>query len=304
MARVRLALSVLGLAGAAACSKPTGTGTPSPSAAPSASSLTTSSAPSPTTVPHAVQSKPACRALDVVGKANVDGTPIVVGSLLDGEHWVTLEAGSSVALRHTLTSREFKLIGPGNILPCRHGAEQILVAIGQLSTSANLGVRPGAEVLIATPSGTVHYGDAAIDLEFGPKGLRVRVKQGEAWLEPEARGKPKFKNPVRSGAEARLAGDQPSVQALLAACQTAAQNAQESAQRVLTPSDPATVGSLGTRAAAQMRDRAAARAACAMAEAEVGATRDSAERQRLSESVVHADELWQSVPRNAPGQKN
>ena len=302
MARLRFALSVLGLASAAACSKPTDTAKPSASAAPSAT--TSTSAAPPPSVPHAVQSKPGCRALDVVGRANAEGTPIIVGSLLDGEHWVTLEAGSSVALRHTLTSREFKLIGPGTILPCRNGAEQILVAVGQLSTSANLGVRPGAEVLIATPSGTVHYGDAALDLEFSAKGLRVRVKQGEAWLEPEARGKPKFKNPVHSGAEARLAADVPTAQALLAACQAAAQNAQESALRVLSPADPATVSSLGMRAAAQMRDRAAARTACAMAAAEVGATRDSAERQRLSESVVHADELWQSVPRSAPGQKN
>ena len=302
MARVRFALSVLGLASAAACSKPTGTVKPSASAAPSAAGV--ASATPPATVPHAVQTKPGCRALDVAGKANADGTPLVVGSLLDGEHWVTLEAGSSVALRHTLTSREFKLIGPGTILPCRHGTEQILVAVGQLSTSANLGVRPGAEVLIATPSGTVHYGDAALDLEFSPKGLRVRVKQGEAWLEPEARGKPKFKNPVHSGTEARLTADLPTAQALLRACQAAAQNAQESALRVRSPADPASVSSLGMRAAAQMRDRAAARTACAMAAAEVGATRDSAERQRLSESVVHADELWQSVPRSASGQKN
>ncbi len=304
MARLRFALSVLGLASAAACSKHPADAL-KPSAAASASSLASNaSAVPPSTVPHLVQAKPGCRALDVVGKANVDDTPIVVGSLLDGEHWVTLEAGSSVAFRHTVTSREFKLIGPGTVLPCRNGSEQILVAVGQLSTSANLGVRPGAEVLIATPSGTVHYGDAALDLQFGPKGLRVRVKQGEAWLEPEARGKPKFKNPVHSGSEARLAADQVTAEALLTACQTAAQKAQESAQRVLAPAEPGANDTLGARAATQMRDRAAARTACAMAGAEVGATRDPAERQRLSASVVHADELWQSVPRGASGQKN
>ncbi len=301
MTRSPLALGVLALALASVteCAKHTDAVKPSPSAAPSASASA-----APTAVPHLVQAKPGCRALDVVGKASVEGAPIVLGALLDGEHWVELEAGSSVALRHTVTSREFKLIGPGMVLPCRNGAEQILVAVGQLSTSANLGVRPGAEVLIATPSGTVHYGDAALDLEFGPKGLRVRVKQGEAWLEPEARGKPKFKNPVHSGAEARLAVDQTSAAALLTACQTAAQNAQESAELVLAPAAAGSTSSLGARAAAQMRDRAAARTACAMAASEVGATRDPAERQRLSASVAHADALWQSVPHGASGQKN
>ncbi|MEO7035812.1 MAG: hypothetical protein ABI548_17890 [Polyangiaceae bacterium] len=306
MARFRVRLIAIGLAltSTAACSKHQGEATPSANASVGPSASVASSAATPATVPRLVQAKPGCRALDVVGKANVDGTPIVVGSLLDGEHWVTLEAGSSVALRHTVTSREFKLIGPGTVLPCRNGAEQILVAGGQLSTSANLGVRPGAEVLIATPSGTVHYGDAALDLEFGPQGLRVRVKQGEAWLEPEARGKPKFKNPVHSGAEARLLPDHASADALLAACQTAAQHAQASAERVLGPTDPSSTNSLGARAAAQMRDRAAARTACAIAASAVGSTRDPAERQRLSESVAHADELWQGVPHHVPGQKN
>ena len=59
--------------------------------------------------------------------------------------------------------------------------------VGATLTSANLGVRPGAEVLIATPLGAVRYGDAALDLSLDAQGLRVRVKQGEAWVEPEER---------------------------------------------------------------------------------------------------------------------
>ncbi len=66
--------------------------------------------------------------------------------------------GASISLRHTQTTREFKLIGPASVLPCRAGSEQLLLAAGQLTTSANLGVRPGAEVLIATPQGTIRYG--------------------------------------------------------------------------------------------------------------------------------------------------
>src|SRR6187551_1830727 len=208
----RRAWFVLSLACACACEKrqvaskanPDASAAPSPAAAAS----------EPPAVSRTMHAKPGCRALVVTGVATVDGAPLATSSLLDGAHWVELAAGASVALRHTQTTREFKLIGPGHALPCRDGAEQILLADGQLSTSANLGVRPGAEVLIATPEAVVRYGDAALDLEFGSKGLRVRVKQGEAWVEPEERGKPRFKNPVRSGAEARISRSPAKPQAL------------------------------------------------------------------------------------------
>ena len=250
-------------------------------------------------VPQEAQEKPGCRVLVVTGLASVDGVPLAVSALLDGEHWVELAAGSSLAIRHTQTSREFRLIGPAHALPCRDGSEQILLTDGQLSTSANLGVRPGAEVLIATPEGVVHYGDAALDLELGSKGLRVRVKQGEAWVEPEERAKPPFKNPVRSGAEARLAKTSTKAQALVDACQSAAQTAENSARHVLDGDGAAGNESLGARAAAHMRERSKARTACAIAAAAAVGERDPAIRQSLSAAVVHADERWQSVPRAA-----
>jgi hypothetical protein len=264
-----------------------------PRPAPSESSVPTA----PSAPPFAEQTKAACRALTVTGVASVEGTPLAASALLDGEHWVELAAGSSIALRHTRTSREFKLIGPGHVLPCRNGSEQILLADGQLSTSASLGVRPGAEVLIATPEGLVHYGDAALDVEFGSKGLRVRVKQGEAWVEPEERGKPRFKNPVQSGAEARLSRSPAKPQSLVDVCETAAQTADASARRVLQGEGAGGGDSLGARAAAHMRERSKARAACAIAAAATFNERDPAIRQRLSGSVAHADALWQSVPR-------
>jgi hypothetical protein len=321
----RPALSSVALAAIAAlaCSKPSGTIGPTASASAAARDASTQPPPSSLEAPEPAATKPSCRALDVVGRATVDGAPLAANALLDGEHWVELEAGASISLRHTVTTREFKLIGPASVLPCRAGAEQLLLARGQLATSANLGVRPGAEVLIATPHGTVRYGDAALDVECGEQGLRVRVKQGEAWVEPEARGKPRFKNPVRNGSEARLLPHRVPANELVAKCQEAAQAASESAARVLGPDAGADAGagSLGERAAAHVRDRGKARMACAVAAAAVGSLSgteateraeraERAEREGLSASVAHSDELWHSVPR-APhvpnaitGQKN
>ncbi len=271
---------------------------PSASAAPSPAPTAASSAASASSVTLRVeQPKAGCRALMVTGLATVDGSPLAPSAIVDGEHWVELAAGSSVALRHTQTSREFRLIGPGHALPCRNGSEQILLADGQLSTSANLGVRPGAEVLIATPEGVVRFGDAALDLEFGSKGLRVRVKQGEAWVEPEERGRPGFKNPLRSGTEARLPHSPTKPQALLDVCESAALAAEASARRVLHGEGAGGGDSLGARAAAHMRERAKARTACAVAAVATFSERDPAIRQRLSASVAHAEALWQSVPR-------
>jgi hypothetical protein len=158
--------------------------------------------------------------------------------------------------------------------------------------------------LIATPLGTVHYGDAALDVEFSAKGLRVRVKQGEAWVDPEKAGKPPFKNPVGSGGEARLSGRPINAQALLDACQASAERARDSAELVLTTGQAGAAGSLGARAADNMRARAAARSDCAMAAAALGTQGDPAERQRLSAAVAHADDLWRSVPTAASEQKN
>lgn len=267
---------------------------PSSAPAPSASAPPAPLASSATT--RAEQPKAACRALAVTGVATLDGSPLTTSAVLDGEHWVALAPGSSVALRHTQTSREFRLIGPGHALPCRDGSEQILLADGQLSTSANLGVRPGAEVLIATPGGVVRYGDAALDVEFGGQGLRVRVKQGEAWVEPEERGKPRFKNPARSGAEVRLSRSPAKPESLVDDCRRAAEAAEASARRVLGEGAGGS-DSLGTRAAAHMLERAKARTACSVAAAAAFSERDPALRQRLSASVAHADAVWQSVPR-------
>jgi hypothetical protein len=303
--RAALAVSLFALCSCCACRKRDAGPTPAVSARVAASAEVAPSAQLAPTVPHSNAPKGACRALAVTGKASADGTPIAVGTLLDGEHWVELEENSSVALRHTITSRELKLLGPGLVLPCRHGSEQFLLARGRLSTSSNLGVRPGAEVLLATPAASIHYGDASLDLQFDKRGLHLRVNGGEAWLDPaEPDPKTPPKNPLRTKQEARVPVTRADPSGLAGSCKSAAENAAESARRVLAGATTEAGESLGARAAAQMRDRAAARAACAVAAAAAGALSDPAERQSLWASIAHSDELWQSVPRAISAQKN
>ena len=295
----------LGVATLAACSKGSSTAPASGSnsaSAPLAKPADERPAASAASAPIPRAAKPSCRALVVTGQVTENGAQVAVSSLLDGEHWLELAENSSVALRHTSSSREWNLIGPGHLLPCRNGSEQILLTSGRLTTSANLGVRPGAEVLIATPAGSVRYGDAALDVELGPRGLQVRVKQGEAWVEP-ARGSAPFGNPVRSG-EARLPPQRATGRALVEACTALAEAAATSAAEVLQSGAAGSQPSLGARAAVQMRARAQARIACANAAAAAFAASDPDERLTLSASVAHADELWQSVPRASVGRKN
>ena len=290
-----LAAGVLGFACATACSKSNPSHEALASAGPAVQASASASA--KPSLPRAARVKAACRALVVSGVATIDGAQLAASAVVDGEHWLELESGASVALRHTLTSREFKLIGPARVLPCRGGAEQLLLVRGQLSTSATLGVRPGAEVLIATPAGTVRYGDAALDLQFGAEGLNVRVKQGEAWVEPESQGEPHFENPVRSGSECHLAAQPLTAPELVAACKGLAEAAAQSARGVIDSSAPGATATLGARAAAHVLLRARARASCAIAAVAAFATGDPAQKQELSASVARSEELWQSVPR-------
>ena len=302
MQRLLRAFALFALAG---CGKHEATPSPANTSAPTA----TSSAEPPASsgaMPSALASaggtlvpapSGACRVLAVSGQANVEGVAVTLGALLDGEHWVELEPGAAISLRHTLTSRELKLVGPGRALPCRDGGEQFLLARGTLATFSTLGVRPGAEVLLATPAGTVHYGDADLSLEYGARGLLLRVRAGAAWLEPgEPSAKP-IKNPISGSKELRLPPPHRDPKELATACQAAAETAAASAERLLGGSPPSPSDSLGARAAAQMRDRSAARAACAIAASATGSLADPAERQSLWASIAHSDELWRSVPR-------
>jgi hypothetical protein len=275
---------------------------PTPPPAPSAPASSLASAPPVVSAPFVPRPVPGCRALAVKGLVTLGDSGVVVGSLLDGDRWLTLASGATLSIKHTQSGRELELIGPATAMVCRRGAEQVLLAAGQVSTSSGMGARPGAEVLIATPTGTLRYGDAALDADLGPRALRVNVKQGEAWLEPEALGAPAFSNPLRPPKGRALLAARPlDTKKLLASCETAAKRAEAGARAVVAPGPDA--GPLGERVAAHVKERAEARAACAVAAAATGLVSDPAERQSLWTAVTRWEGLWQSVPRTPSAQK-
>ncbi|HEY4159117.1 MAG TPA: hypothetical protein VGM29_13505 [Polyangiaceae bacterium] len=272
------------------------------SAASSASAAASASAAPVATAPHLPRSNPGCRAIAVKGLVTLGDAAVITGSLLDGERWLTLASGARLSIKHTLSGRELELQGPATAMVCRHGSEQILLSAGQVATASGMGARPGAEVLIATPLGTIRYGDAALDADVGPKGLRINVKQGEVWLEPEALGSPPFTNPLHPPkGRAALTTHAIDTQKLLADCEAAAKRAEAGARNVVAPTPDA--GALGDRVAEHVKERGQARAACSIAAAAAGLVTDPAERQNIWAAVTRWDGLWQSVPRTPSAQK-
>jgi hypothetical protein len=220
------------------------------------------------------------------------------GALLKGAKWVELPAGARISVRHAASARELSFEGPARAVICRNGEEQVLLAEGRVSASAGPGARPGAEVLIATPWGLVRYGDATIEVRTSGRRTEVTVRGGEAWLEPAKGATLRGGGKLVPGKKATLTGP-PAVtpQSSVAACAQAAAAARDSAAALLEPaSGAADAGSLGARAAAQVRNRRAARYACAIAAAAIGQLKDP-DRERLGTELERSERLWRAMPR-------
>jgi hypothetical protein len=215
---------------------------------------------------------------------------------LEGRAWLELGERAELVIRHALSAREFSVAGPALVLPCRNGLEQVLLARGRFHSSKGTGVRPGAELWVATPFGVVRYGDADLEVSAARTELRVRTNAGQAFAEA-ADGL------IGAGTDGALAPGSHATHrgrldanALTLACEKTAELARSSAERVIN----AAQADVGRLTAAQMHDRRAARASCLKAEAAL-ATLDSPERKaRLGDLIQRADATWRGVPRGAP----
>jgi hypothetical protein len=239
----------------------------------------------------------ACRALLMNGDIQLGDAKLRPNSLLRGRAWLSLAKGAELVAKHTASGREFTVTGPARAIVCPDGEEQVVLANGALRTTAGPGVRPGALVLVATPAGVIHYGDADLKAQVSRQQVDIQVYAGGAWVQPTFGSKRIGPDQVTAGAGKSGLRTRPGLSAThaITACRESASTAAFAAEAVLKPG--AAQGSLGERAAAQLRARAEARALCASALAWLGEAHDPAETERLSGSIAESEQLFRVVPR-------
>jgi hypothetical protein len=238
-----------------------------------------------------------CRILTLSGKVQRHGTTLAVGARVDGQHWLKLDTGAKLSLRHSVSAREFSLSGPGRALGCPHGEEQIILATGEFNAARGLGARPGAQVIVATQFGNVRYGNAQLDVKATAQSVDVKVETGDVWVDPIGSAVRTGPEHLTGGSSASLHSPTPiSPDARVTACRSAAERAAALARSILASPKSDASGSLGARAAEDVRAREAARLACASAEAAVGSVADPAKRRALWGLLERSDRLWRQVP--------
>jgi len=221
------------------------------------------------------------------------GEPLRTGDRFSGAEWLELGEASVLHLKHGTSGREWTLQGPARVLPCVDGQEELILAAGKLRTELGTGVRPGAQVLIGTPFGSVRYADASSELSVTRSELRLSVHAGEAWLGPagSAAGPDTSvtpARPARRGGSARLLDT-----GAVHLCAAAARDSEARAQALLGTATPG----FGQRAAQHVRARERARLTCASAEAAV--LQQSAGEQLVSRlgELAGYRQMWQRIPR-------
>jgi hypothetical protein len=250
--------------------------------------------PSAVESPRASGPPPPCRALRVRGLSRTDaGEAIATMAPLDGVSWVTLEADAEMVIRFPASARELSVSGPGRFLPCRSGMELVLLSSGTFRSSRGTGVRPGAEVWVATPFGSLRYGDADLEVIVEARKIQVHVRGGSIVVDP-APGSGALPEGSLTGPNGRASGSgQPNPEGLASACTLAAKEAGKLALSIVNR--PVDAG-LGERAALQLRSRRRARAACNTARAGLDRELAASRRGRLGDQIAAAETLWRAVP--------
>jgi hypothetical protein len=249
--------------------------------------------PAPTAPAAPVMAPLGCRIMSLSGESRLgSGTALQTGDRLTGADWIELGAGSRLHFKHAESGREWTVQGPARLLPCVEGREEVILGQGQLRTELGAGVRPGAQVLLGTPFGSVRYADARSELSVKPDELRVSLSAGDAWLSGTGTLAPSDVHIERSRTLRRGPRERWAAAAAVQACAEAAHAALERAQGLLGPAQTP----LGQRAAEHVHARELARARCSSAEAAVlQQTQGKELRDRLAELATYR-ELWRRVP--------
>lgn len=234
-----------------------------------------------------------CRVMSTTGPAQrTSGTAIAAGDRFFGADWLELGKGTRLHLKHGDSGREWTLRGPARVLPCVDGREELILAEGELRAEPGVGVRPGAQVLIGTPFGSVRYGDASAQLQVTSDALQLSVDAGDTWLRSSgAEGSPET-HVTRAKAARRGKRERLKAAAAIADCERTARASESLARSLLGPAAPG----LGQRAAEHVRARELARARCADATAAVLQQDSGSEREARLSQLAELREVWRRVP--------
>lgn len=248
----------------------------------------------------------------VDGNVSLEGKAIAQGALTEGQAWITLGKGDRVDLQHTASARQWTVIGPARLRACPKGDEALWLAYGEVKAGSGSGMRPGAQVSVATPLGNVVWGDTKLTLKVSKDSATVDVETGTALLVPALGSQLKGKAEIQAKQQGSLKGSADTGKralALVEACEKDAEESARLAQEVLAPAaaapstapsasaSVATRGNLGARARNHAEARGRARQICAAAWAGVGSSdSESLDLRSLEKRLEAADAKWRAVP--------
>ncbi|HKQ69956.1 MAG TPA: hypothetical protein VJT73_11485 [Polyangiaceae bacterium] len=250
-----------------------------------------------------------CRVMRHTGTASLrrspEGSPapLADGELLPPRATVELAPGAELTIRSTVSTREFGVSGPASFEACAGGEEAIRLALGKVTGFPGMGVRPGAEVWVATPLGVVRFNDSKIDIEVRVGSLTVASASGRASFMPllgvrldPASSDAGVLDEVFVLAGSKLVADRlptpiPKLLAdLVGMCATQAALAEDAGKKVASLARP-DGGNFGDLAFAHVRARQRARAACEGARAALS-LKPGALDSALVAQLGEAEETW------------
>ena len=250
------------------------------------------------------------------------------GELLPDGVVIELGSGSALTVAATMSGREITLVGPATAEACPSGDEAVRLTSGKVTSFPGAGIRPGAEVWVATPLGVVRFNDAEVEVDVAApdaERLNVALVKGRASFFPAAgvvaksapspagdggRVDPAEKGDagpedvagmvaIAPGAvlEASRPPSAPSrwVQTLVAACARQGSAAEEAARRLAAAGSAKNREALGDLAFAHVRARKSARAACEAARA-AGALSPRLLDPGMRSELARAERKWRAVP--------
>jgi hypothetical protein len=230
------------------------------------------------------------------------GRSLARGDLVAGDT-VSLSEGAELVVKSTASGRELALRGPSLAQVCPEGEEEIRLSWGTFRGFPGAGVRPGAEVWIATPFGVVRFNDADLEVAVTPPlaaRIAVKVVSGTAVFSPISgardggAGEATLSNAAPFSAERSALPVSESARQGVAVCASRADRAQEMARAMLSID----AGTLGERAARVVEARRLTRVSCGSARAL--AALDAANESSLLQDIDQIEKRAKRLPHKAP----